>query len=71
MRYALLIPARNEAEALPALLERVRVTAGDDLAQIVVVDNDPSTGAEAVLREKHPDVRVRSQRLSRWRFSFR
>ena len=26
--------------------------------EIVVVDNDPSTGAEAVLHERHPDVRV-------------
>ena len=48
MRYALLIPARNEAEALPALLERVRATAGDDLAQIVVVDNGSTDDTVAV-----------------------
>ncbi len=48
MRYAYLIPARNEAGALSTLLERVRATAGDDLAQVIVVDNGSTDDTAAV-----------------------
>ena len=50
LRFALLIPARNEAEALPTLLGRVRGVAGDDLMDVVVVDNG-STDATSEVAE--------------------
>ncbi len=51
MRYAYLIPARNEAAALPRLLDRVRATAGEDLAQVVVVDNGSTDNTAAVAED--------------------
>lgn len=48
MRYAYLIPARNEAGALATLLERVRETSGEDLAQVIVVDNGSTDETTAV-----------------------
>jgi glycosyltransferase involved in cell wall biosynthesis len=50
LRYAILIPARNEAEALPTLLGRVHAVAGDDLMGVVVVDNG-STDATSEVAE--------------------
>lgn len=54
MRYAFLIPARNESETLPGLLgrvERVRAGSKGDLARIVVVDNG-STDETAAIAER-------------------
>lgn len=51
MRYALLIPARNEAETLPTLLGRVRAVVGDDPMRIVVVDNGSTDGTPDVAEE--------------------
>lgn len=48
MRYAFLIPARDEAEALPALLERVRAISDGDLGRVVVVDNGSSDDTAAI-----------------------
>lgn len=39
-------------------LQSLPAAAGDLTVESVVVDNDPSGGAEATLRERHPDVRV-------------
>lgn len=47
MRYAFLIPARDEAETLPVLLERVRVS-GADPARVVVVDNGSTDDTAAI-----------------------
>jgi glycosyltransferase involved in cell wall biosynthesis len=56
LRYAFLIPALDEAETLPALLERVRVTSGSDLARVVVVDNGSTDDTPAIAQRAGASV---------------
>lgn len=48
MRYAILIPARDEAETLPRLFEEIRRAPAPPPATIVVVDNASEDGTAAV-----------------------
>ena len=61
-RFSLVIPVKDEAESLPALVDEIAATLSGEPFEVVVVDDGSTDATPAVLRQlahRHPFIRTR------------
>jgi len=61
MRASVIIPVWNGADLLPGCLDAVRQQAGDELREIICVDNASKDASAALIAERYPEVRLLRQ----------
>ena len=62
LRFSLVIPVKDEAESLPALVDDIAATLSGEPFEVVVVDDGSTDATPAVLRQlahRHPFIRTR------------
>ena len=62
LRFSLVIPVKDEAESLPALVDEIAATLSGEPFEVVVVDDGSTDATPAVLRQlahRHPFIRTR------------
>lgn len=61
MRASIIIPVWNGVDLLPGCLDSIRADAGDELLEIICVDNASEDGSAALIGERYPEVRLLRQ----------